>query len=251
MRTVRGEELRASAQRFADIAHALHQSTVDKLVWGAALAESGVLPPAFRHPPGAAQVGGRRARRRVIAGAFNVAGRERLFGRWGLRRTPVPPLHRLLLPLDRGASPAASECSRAAPAASTRSPGFAPAATYSAHHFFHPGFHAALKAPGDRGDPSQEALDRWEAEDRGSQAAARGDPAAASPTILEQVSGGECACTEAATRGQWRHPMLRSKRDCLCVSASLGFVAYALGIALSAASSEISTAAFRQLRFPV
>ncbi|HEX8952186.1 MAG TPA: GNAT family N-acetyltransferase [Polyangia bacterium] len=86
LRTLREPELRAEPKRWADAAYELHRSTVDKLMWGRRwinrafyrrvverMPENLELVVAERHEDG-----------KLVAGAFNVASKTHLYGRyWG------------------------------------------------------------------------------------------------------------------------------------------------------------------------
>ncbi len=86
--------------------------------------------------------------RRTIGGAFNLAGRETLFGRyWGADGgAALPALQRVLLPLHRRVHRA--ELERFEPGAGGEHKlvrGFEPTITHSAHHLAHPGLDRAVR----------------------------------------------------------------------------------------------------------
>ncbi|TMA92214.1 MAG: GNAT family N-acetyltransferase [Deltaproteobacteria bacterium] len=84
IRTVRGEELQRDPAGWAKKAHALHRSTVDKLMWGRRWLNEKFYLSAFAEMPDAVEVVGAFRGDRLIAGAFNVASPARLYGRyWG------------------------------------------------------------------------------------------------------------------------------------------------------------------------
>jgi hypothetical protein len=84
IRTVRGEELAREPARWAKAAHALHRSTVDKLMWGRRWLNEKFYLLAFAAMPDAVEVVAAFRGRELVAGAFNVASATRLYGRyWG------------------------------------------------------------------------------------------------------------------------------------------------------------------------
>jgi predicted N-acyltransferase len=84
IRTVRGEELRQDPARWAKTAHALHRSTVDKLMWGRRWLNEKFYLQAFAAMPDAVEVVAAFRGTELVAGAFNVASASRLYGRyWG------------------------------------------------------------------------------------------------------------------------------------------------------------------------
>jgi predicted N-acyltransferase len=84
IRTVRGEELAQDPRRWAKAAHALHRSTVDKLMWGRRWLNEAFYLRAFEGMPDAVEVVVAERSGKLVAGAFNVASGERLYGRyWG------------------------------------------------------------------------------------------------------------------------------------------------------------------------
>jgi predicted N-acyltransferase len=84
IRTIRGEELRRDPARWAKAAHALHRSTVDKLMWGRRWLNEKFYLAAFAGMPDAVEVVAAFRGSELIAGAFNVASPARLYGRyWG------------------------------------------------------------------------------------------------------------------------------------------------------------------------
>src|SRR5438270_4179168 len=84
IRTVRGDEIRRDPARWAKAAHALHRSTVDKLMWGRRWLNEKFYQLAFAGMPDAVEVVAAEKDGELVAGAFNVSSKERLYGRyWG------------------------------------------------------------------------------------------------------------------------------------------------------------------------
>jgi predicted N-acyltransferase len=84
IRTVRGEELAADPVKWAKLAHKLHRSTVDKLMWGRRWLNEAFYVAAFTALPGPMELVIAERGGHVVAGAFNVSSTTRLFGRyWG------------------------------------------------------------------------------------------------------------------------------------------------------------------------
>jgi len=84
IRTVRGEKLRARSGELAREAHALHRSTIDKLMWGRGWLNQAFYERVFSRLPEHVEMVEARKDGRLVAGAFNVASKDRLFGRyWG------------------------------------------------------------------------------------------------------------------------------------------------------------------------
>jgi predicted N-acyltransferase len=84
LRTVRGPELAADPGRWGALAHDLHKSTVDKLMWGRYWLNRRFYDRLFARMPGSVEVVVAEREGQVVAGAFNVASATRLYGRyWG------------------------------------------------------------------------------------------------------------------------------------------------------------------------
>jgi uncharacterized protein len=84
IRTVRGEEIRADVKKWAKLAHKLHRSTVDKLMWGRRWLDEDFYLRAFSAMPEHMELVIAEKDGRVLAGAFNVSSATHLFGRyWG------------------------------------------------------------------------------------------------------------------------------------------------------------------------
>jgi predicted N-acyltransferase len=84
LRTVRGAELAADAERWARDAFRLHRSTIDKLMWGRGWLSEEFYQRVFRRMPENVEVVAALRDGRLVAGAFNVSSRTRLYGRyWG------------------------------------------------------------------------------------------------------------------------------------------------------------------------
>ncbi len=86
LRTLREEELRAAPKKWADAAYELHRSTVDKLMWGRRWINRAFYRRVVERMPENLElvVAERLDDGRLVAGAFNVASKTHLYGRyWG------------------------------------------------------------------------------------------------------------------------------------------------------------------------
>ena len=136
IRTVRGTELLSPA--WAKAAHALHRSTVDKLMWGRRWLNDRFYLYVFATMPDALEVVAAERDGKLVAGAFNVASPTRLYGRyWGaFEEHPflhfnVCYYHSIAECIARGVQ----VFEGGAGGEHKLSRGFLPALTYSAHGF--------------------------------------------------------------------------------------------------------------------
>jgi uncharacterized protein len=84
LRTVRGEEIAADRERWGRVAHGFYHATISKMGWGRPWLNADFYARVFAGMPGPLELALARRDGRDIAGAFNVRGRDRLFGRyWG------------------------------------------------------------------------------------------------------------------------------------------------------------------------
>jgi predicted N-acyltransferase len=84
LRTVRGAEVTRDPERWAELVHDLHKSTVDKLMWGRFWLNEPFYRQIFAAMPDALEVVIAEKAGQVVAGAFNVSSATRLYGRyWG------------------------------------------------------------------------------------------------------------------------------------------------------------------------
>ena len=148
IRTLRYEELARNLDEYGRLAHALHRSTVDKLVWGRRWLNQEFYSQLFATMPQPLELVLAKKDGQVVAGAFNVAGAGRLFGRyWGcLAEFPflhfnVCLYHSIAECIARGTS----VFEGGAGGEHKISRGFEPTETYSAHAFAHPEFGKALR----------------------------------------------------------------------------------------------------------
>lgn len=138
IRTLRGEELARDPARWARAAHALHRSTVDKLMWGRRWLNERFYQLVFARMPEAMELVGAFREGKLIAGAFNVASATRLYGRyWGaFEEHPflhfnVCYYHSIAECIERGTE----VFEGGAGGEHKHARGFLPALTYSAHAF--------------------------------------------------------------------------------------------------------------------
>jgi predicted N-acyltransferase len=168
LRTVRGEELSRAPREWAKAVHDLHSSTVRKLMWGRAWLNRAFYDLVFERMPDALEVVEARRDGRLIAGAFNVAGGNRLYGRyWGCFEEH-PFLH-----FNVCLYHSIEECIRrgvqafegGAGGEHKLSRGFLPAETFSAHAFLDARLDAAMRrALSAETDERRRSLRRWYAE---------------------------------------------------------------------------------------
>jgi len=86
LRTLREAELREAPKKWADAAYELHRSTVDKLMWGRRWINRAFYRRVVERMPEQLElvVAERQNDGKLVAGAFNVASKTHLYGRyWG------------------------------------------------------------------------------------------------------------------------------------------------------------------------
>jgi predicted N-acyltransferase len=84
IRTVPGEELAQAPERWARDVERLHEASVSRMDWGRRFLGRAFYERLLRTVPGCVEVVEARREGRLVALAFNVASRERLYGRyWG------------------------------------------------------------------------------------------------------------------------------------------------------------------------
>ena len=171
LETIRGEALAADAAQWAKVAHDLHASTVDKLMWGMRWLNQGFYTRAFAAMPEHLELVVARRAGKIIAGAFNVSSATHLFGRyWGcIEEHPflhfnVCYYHSIEDCIARGLT----TFEGGAGGEHKASRGFDPTETYSAHLFLDATVDHALREHLRRETPERErALARWRAEQQG------------------------------------------------------------------------------------
>lgn len=158
LRTLRADVIARDPTTYADLAHALHSSTVEKLIWGRRWLNQGFYRQLFSSLPEVVELVVAERSGQVIAGAFNVAAEagegpgpqpsRRLYGRyWGCFEEH-PFLHfnvcyyhsideciRRQVAIFEGGAGGEHKIAR----------GFEPCETYSAHAFFDPRLDVALR----------------------------------------------------------------------------------------------------------
>jgi predicted N-acyltransferase len=160
IRTIRGEELARDPARWAKAAHALHRSTVDKLMWGRRWLNEKFYLQAFGSMPEAVEVVAAFRGGELVAGAFNVASDTRLYGRyWGcFEEHPflhfnVCYYHSIADSIARGLE----VFEGGAGGEHKLARGFLPALTYSAHGFCDARLDRAVREHLSRETPAREA----------------------------------------------------------------------------------------------
>jgi predicted N-acyltransferase len=168
IRTVRGEELRARSAEVAREAHALHRSTIDKLMWGRGWLNEAFYERIFSRLHEHVEMVEARKDGRLVAGAFNVVSTDRLFGRYWGAFEEYPFLH-FNVCLYHSVQDCIARGLRAfeggAGGEHKLSRGFLPAETFSAHAFSDPRLDRAMReALSAELDERRSALARWLAE---------------------------------------------------------------------------------------
>ncbi|MFL5379355.1 MAG: GNAT family N-acetyltransferase [Myxococcales bacterium] len=165
IRTVRGDEVKRRGAELAREAYALHRSTIDKLMWGRGWLNQAFYERVFSRMPEHVEVVEARKDGKVVAGAFNVASRDRLFGRyWGaFEEHPflhfnVCLYHSIRDCIERGLR----AFEGGAGGEHKLSRGFLPAETFSGHAFTDPRLDRAMReALQAETDERRSALARW------------------------------------------------------------------------------------------
>lgn len=168
VRTVRGDEIAREPARFGKLAHTFHRSTVDKLMWGRRWLNEKFYLRAFAAMPESFELVLAEREGRPVAGAFNVASGDRLYGRyWGCLEDH-PFLHFNVCYYH-----SIGECIRrgtkvfegGAGGEHKVARGFEPAPTWSAHAFLDKRFDRAMRRHlADELSQRKEALERWNIE---------------------------------------------------------------------------------------
>jgi uncharacterized protein len=182
IRTLRGDEITKDPIGTARVAHHFHATTVRKLMWGRGWLNCAFYEAVFTTMPEHVElVWAEKADRpgKPIAGAFNIRGGQRLYGRyWGcLEDHPflhfnVCYYHSIQECIARGVQ----VFEGGAGGEHKLSRGFLPSETHSLHLFFDPRVDVALRDHLRRETPEREsALVRWRAEASGYRAANAGE----------------------------------------------------------------------------
>ena len=145
VRTLRGAEL---TPEVVDATFRFYISTVDKFTWGRRYLNRAFFEEVCANLPGVEVVLARDALGKPIAGAFNLAGEDALYGRyWGCTRE-LPFLHFEVCYYHSIEDAIARKLSRFEPGAGGShkvSRGFAPTITHSAHHLNNVRFDLAIR----------------------------------------------------------------------------------------------------------
>ncbi len=167
IRTVRGDELARSPREWAKAVHELHASTVRKLMWGRSWLNRAFYDLVFERMPEALEVVEARRDGRLVAGAFNVAGGKRLYGRyWGcLEEHPFLHFNVCLYhSIDECIRRGVEAFEGGAGGDHKLSRGFLPSETWSAHAFLDARLDAAMrKALNAETEERRRSLQRWSA----------------------------------------------------------------------------------------
>jgi predicted N-acyltransferase len=138
IRTVRGDSLAERPEESARAVHAFYRANIDKLMWGRPWLNERFFVRVFREMPEYLEVVEARREGRLVAGAVNVAGAGRLYGRyWGCHEEHpflhfnVCLYHSIEQCIERGVS----VFEGGAGGSHKESRGFELAPTWSAHHF--------------------------------------------------------------------------------------------------------------------
>jgi predicted N-acyltransferase len=138
IRTVRGDSLAERPEESAREVHDFYRANIDKLMWGRPWLNERFFARVFREMPEYLEVVEARREGRLVAGAFNVAGAGRLYGRyWGCHEEHaflhfnVCLYHSIEECIARGVS----VFEGGAGGSHKESRGFELSPTWSAHHF--------------------------------------------------------------------------------------------------------------------
>jgi len=168
LRTVRGDELSRAPRDWAKAVHELHSTTVHKLMWGRAWLNRAFYDLVFERMPEALEVVEARREGQLVAGAFNVMGGNRLYGRyWGCFEEH-PFLHFNVCfyhSIDECIRRGVEAFEGGAGGEHKLSRGFLPSETFSAHAFLDARLDGAMRrALAAETDERRRSLRRWHAE---------------------------------------------------------------------------------------
>jgi predicted N-acyltransferase len=164
--TVRGEQLRADPERWAQTAHELYVRNTQKHFWGGAYLTRDFFDRAFDRLDDHVELVIAERDHRVVAGAFNLATESHLFGRyWGCHEEHrflhfnVCLYHSIAECIERGVQ----VFEGGAGGEHKLSRGFEPAFVYTSHRFLHQGFHDAVsRYLHEESDERRRELTMWE-----------------------------------------------------------------------------------------
>ncbi len=165
IRTVPGEELAAAASRWARDVARLHEDSVSRMAWGRRFLDRPFYERVFRDMPSSLEVVEARREGRLVAMAFNVVGRERLYGRYWGAAEEHPFLH-----FNVALYHSVEECIRrglrvfegGAGGEHKLARGFEPAETWSGHLFMDPRLDGAIRRHlAEERERSREAVATW------------------------------------------------------------------------------------------
>jgi predicted N-acyltransferase len=168
IRTVRGDELSRDPEGWARGCHRLHRASTDRMVWGMRWVNLGFYQRAIAWLPDAVEVVEARREGRLVAMAFNLAGPDRLYGRyWGCVEDH-PFLHfnvALYHSIDECIRRGTRVFEGGAGGEHKLSRGFEPAETWSAHLHLDARLDAAVRRHlADERAERLDAVQRWRAE---------------------------------------------------------------------------------------
>ena len=165
IRTIRGEQLRADPERWAQAAHELYVRNTQKHFWGGAYLNRRFFDRAFDRLDEHVELVIAELDDRVVAGAFNLATDSHLFGRyWGCHEEHrflhfnVCLYHSIAECIERGIQ----VFEGGAGGEHKLSRGFEPTFVYTSHRFLHQGFHDAVSRYLEaESDDRRRELTRW------------------------------------------------------------------------------------------
>jgi predicted N-acyltransferase len=168
LRTVRGDELRRDAAAWSRDCFALHRAATDRMAWGMRWVNRRFYERVIAALPDAVEVVEARREGRLVAMAFNLASRTRLYGRYGGAIEEHPFLHfnvALYHSIDECIRRGVEVFEGGAGGEHKLARGFEPAETYAAHLATAPRLDAAVRRhlAAEHG-ARRDAVERWRAE---------------------------------------------------------------------------------------
>ncbi len=170
IRTVRGDELARDPAGWAKDCFALHRASTDRMAWGMRWVNRRFYEQVLSAMPDAAEVVEARRDGRLVAMAFNLASRSRLYGRYWGAAEDHPFLHfnvALYHSIDECIRRGVAVFEGGAGGEHKVSRGFEPAETFTAHRLRDAGLERALRRhiAAERGE-REDAVRRWREDHR-------------------------------------------------------------------------------------